>query len=65
MILHSSLKEGNDIQRPVKPLYCAANKRTFAYCSPAAKPFSFVPIAANVCLVVVEQIHSIFVKNDG
>jgi len=37
--INASLKEDDDIQRPVKSLYCAANKLkgTFDQCSPAVE----------------------------
>jgi len=37
--INASLKDDDDIQRQVKPLYCAANKLrgTFDQCSPAVK----------------------------
>jgi len=55
--INASLKDDDDIQRQVKSLYCAANKLrgTFDECSPAVKNILF---HANVCLPIVEQIHT-------
>ena len=54
--LNASLKDGNDIQRQVISLYCAANKLrgTFAQCSTAVKTTLF----RLYCTPIVKQTHT-------
>jgi len=60
MLLNASLKDYNVIQRQVKSQYCAANKfqDTFDQCFPAVKHSVLCLLHANVCLPIVEQIHT-------
>ena len=56
--INASLKDDDDIQRQVKSLHCAANRGTFDQCSPAVKNTVLFLLHANVCLPIVEKIHT-------
>jgi len=61
VLLNTSLKNDDDIQRQVKSLYCAANKvqETFDQRSHTVKKhFILCLLHANVCMSTVEQIHT-------
>jgi len=59
-LLTPILKDDDNIQRQVIPLYCAANKLrgTLDQCSPAVKHSVSCLLHANVRLPTVEQIHT-------